>query len=179
LIEVSPAWRGIFIEPLPAAFARLSTLYQGDTRFALEQRAISETNGVRPLYYMSPDAGLELFMDSFSSFDRSYVLHYLKKTRIANAERHLAETLVRCEPLMSVLDRNAVKSIDILCTDTEGYDYHVIRQLDFKRFRPKLILYENEPRTNKKGPAAPFLTDLGYRIVDCGGNTLAISRFAA
>ena len=38
--------------------------------------------------------------------------------------------------------RHAVDRVDVMSVDTEGWDYRVIRQLDFSRYRPKLIRCE-------------------------------------
>lgn len=46
-------------------------------------------------------------------------------------------------PLSEVLNTHAKdRSIDLLCIDTEGFDFEVLKSNDWDKFRPKLILME-------------------------------------
>jgi len=35
-----------------------------------------------------------------------------------------------------------VTKIDLILIDTEGYDLNILRTIDFRRFCPKLLIYE-------------------------------------
>ena len=96
----------------------------------------------------------------------------------ADPEALISKRLVRCEPLMSVLDRHRVERIDVLHIDAESYDYQVLKQIDFKRFRPKLILYEHRHlNTADRNAATALLSGEGYRLIDCGASdTMAVRR---
>ena len=61
--------------------------------------------------------------------------------------------------------------------DVEGYDYHVLRQIDFSRFSPKLIQYEHQHLSDDELAASTaLLSSRGYRCVNFGLDTLAIRR---
>jgi len=79
---------------------------------------------------------------------------------------------------MPVLDRLKVGRIDVLAVDAETYDYQILKQLDFARFRPKLILYEHYNMTVDDGrAAAQMLVAYSYRLVNCGRlDTMAVRR---
>ena len=187
LIKANPLWRGIFIEPLEEPMARLLSLYGGDSRFTFEQIAISDTAQDRWLYCVSQDAiretGMPTAIDAISSFSRAHVLKNLTNMRslpeykFANEpDQYIAARQVRCEPLMSVLDRLGVGGIDVLAIDAETYDYEILKQLDFDRFRPKLVLYEHNSLTESdRKSASLLLTARGYQLVGGGSNdTLAV-----
>ena len=89
---------------------------------------------------------------------------------------YISETLVRCEPLMSVLGRNRVSHIDLFHVDAESSDFEIIRQIDFKKYAPKLILYENWALGLEEESARSFLEEKGYRLVSCGHDTMAVRR---
>jgi len=49
---------------------------------------------------------------------------------------------VNCITFNSLMKKYNVERINILQIDTEGYDYDIIKLIDFDRFRPDLILLE-------------------------------------
>ncbi|HWL92374.1 MAG TPA: FkbM family methyltransferase [Phycisphaerae bacterium] len=187
LILANPRWRGIFIEPLDEMFQQLVSNYAASDRFAFERVAISETNGERLLYYVSQDtireAGLPAGFDTINSFSREHILMHLRrrhrKGALAKApEAYISSRMVRCERLECLLDRHRVDHVDAFCVDTEGYDYQVIRQIDFKRFRAKLILYEHgNLGSADQSSLAQLLTEQGYILANYGKlNTVAVRR---
>ena len=58
-------------------------------------------------------------------------------------EDYVSEKIVPCEMLMPLLARRNVGHVDVFIIDTEGYDYHILKQIDLGRLRPKIILYEH------------------------------------
>jgi hypothetical protein len=76
--------------------------------------------------------------------------------------------------LQALLDRNGVKTVDLLNIDTEGFDYNVLSQVDFDRYKPLVILYEHKHLpVDEKNRAYELLTGRGYTCVEYGGDTLA------
>jgi FkbM family methyltransferase len=155
--------------------------YGAHDRFAFEQVAISDSAGERWFYYVTADAireaGLPAWADQIGSFSRDHVLRHLKLAG-ADPEGLVSKRMVRCAPLMSVLDRHRVERVDVLHIDAESYDYQVLKQLDFARFRPKLILYEHRHLgAEDRNAATALLAGAGYRLIDCGAfDTMAVRR---
>ena len=187
LILANPRWRGIFIEPLDEVFRLLVSNYGASDRFACERVAISETNEERLLYYVAQatirETGLPAGFDAINSFSREHILMHLsrrhRKGALAKApEAYISSRMVRCERLPSVLDHHRVSHIDVFCVDTEGYDYQVVRQIDFKKFRPKLILYEHcNLSSADQSSLAQLLSKEGYRLANYGQlDTMAVRR---
>jgi len=79
---------------------------------------------------------------------------------------------------MSLLDRRCVERIDVLHVDAESCDYEVLKQIDFERFRPKLILYEHRHlKADDRNAATALLSEEGYRLIDCGAlDTMVVRR---
>lgn len=183
LIKANPRWRGIFIEPQQQFFSRLVENYGESERFTFEKLAVSDITGKQPFFTVSEETvretGMPASVNLIGSLNRDHVLRSLKMV-----ERHykflrpldacISQDLVHVEPLMSVLDRQCVGGVDLLHTDAESDDYRIIRQLDFNRFQPKLILYEHANLADQE-VASRFLRERGYRTVNCGRlDTMAI-----
>ena len=82
------------------------------------------------------------------------------------------EVDVRVERLTDLLDAHGVPAdFAFLSVDTEGHDLHVLRGLDFTRYRPHLVLTETDDVTEPEKRA--LLTANGYRLAtEVGVNTL-------
>jgi FkbM family methyltransferase len=177
LIVNRKSWSGIFIEPVDFLFKRLRKNYGEAERFVFENVAISTEKGSRKFYYVSEKAKSELDLpywhDQLGSFDKSHITRMLGE----EINPYIVEGDVECLPLQEVLDRNRVKAIDLLHIDTEGFDYQVLSQVDIKRYKPLVILFEHHLLTDKEFiQARKLLRRNGYRMLHYGNDILAILR---
>lgn len=49
---------------------------------------------------------------------------------------------VKTSTLTKIIDSTEIKEIDFLSLDAEGYEYEILKGLDFNKYRPKYILIE-------------------------------------
>jgi len=177
LIVSRENWSGIFIEPIDFLFQRLRRNYGAAERFIFENVAIGTEKGSKKFYYVSEKAKSELDLpywhDQLGSFDKDHI------TRMMGDEMrpYIVEGDVECLPLQDVLDRNRVSTIDLLHIDTEGFDYKVLSQLDLKRYKPSVILFEHHLLTEDEFvKARKLLRRNGYRLFQYGNDILAMRR---
>jgi FkbM family methyltransferase len=177
LIIDRKSWSGIFIEPVDFLFNRLRKNYGEDERFIFENVAISSEKGNKKFYYVSERARSELDLpywhDQLGSFDKSHITRMLGE----EIRPYIVEGNVVCLPLQDVLDRNQVDAIDLLHIDTEGFDYQVLSQVDIKRYKPSVILFEHHLLTDEEFvKASKLLRTTGYRLFQYGNDILAVRR---
>ncbi len=182
LIGNNPNWKGIFIEPVRFLFERLRLNYANQDRFVFENVAVATEKGMARFYYVAEDAKeklgpqLPIWYDQLGSFDRNHILKHLE----GKLEPYIVETQVECVPLQEILDRNGVTELDLLHVDTEGFDYKVLAQVDFNRYRPRVVLYEHEHLSmEERQKAASLLNGSGYQVTQYEGDTLAIRNTLA
>jgi FkbM family methyltransferase len=175
LIVAHKDWRGIFIEPVPFVFERLKRNYGRAPRFVFENVAVGSQRGVAKFYYVSEKARGELgdalpyWYDQLGSFDRGHIVRHSGKL-----VPYIVEEELQCVPLRDILDRNAVEAVDLLHVDAEGFDYGVIAQVPFERWKPSLILFEHQHLSVEERRACrSLLKRQGYRLREFGGDTLA------
>lgn len=173
LIRANPQWRGLFIEPLAEPFARLTESYRGREGLMFEQVAIADKEGARPFYFVPREAGegrsLPVRFDQMGSFNREHIVKHG-----AALDPLIVETTIRCRPLRSVLFAYSVPHVDFIHIDTEGYDYEILKQIDFKGFGVRLVLYENVHLSKIDADnAETLLRASGFEIINCGFDTLA------
>jgi len=170
-------WRGIFIEPIHFLFDRLCKNYGESERFVFEKVAIGTRSETKKFYYVSEKAKSELELpfwhDQLGSFDKDHVIRMLGD----QMRPYIIEADVECQPLQTIFDRNRVQTIDLLHIDTEGFDYKVLSQVDFKRYKPSVILFEHHLLTDDEFfKARKLLRSNGYRLLQHGNDTLALRR---
>lgn len=107
-------------------------------------------------------------------FHRFYesALNTLDPAMAARAESQgwpmMSREPLRLRTLNSVLEEHAARvrgGIDLLSIDAEGLDAAILRGLDFKRFQPKLIVFEVQPDAAPgKGESSELLASHGYAL---------------
>lgn len=77
---------------------------------------------------------------------------------------HIITEPIQCDTLANLFQKHHVTKVDLLQIDVEGYDYHVLKQVDFSRLRPLVIRMEwyNQPQDEKQ-MSRDLLKKWGYR----------------
>lgn len=170
---VARGWSGVVVEPVPANFARLVESYRGVPRVKCENVAISDREEVRPFHHVvAKGREVPAWCHQIGSFDRAHLVKH--SIMWPEVESYIVETPVQCITLRQLLERNGIERLDILHTDVEGFDFQILRQVDFARHRPELILYEDlHMRDDEREQATKLLAAQGYTITSDGMNSLA------
>lgn len=174
-------WHGIMVEPVPYVFERLRASYGDDPRLILENVAIADVDGEREFHHLrqadTDDGEVWKWYDALGSFRREVVLSH--RELIPDIEDRIVTTNVPCLTFDSLCGRHGVTSIDVIQTDTEGYDYEVLRRIDLDRYRPKLVMFENLHLDAATRQASLELLEAhGYEHTSDGMDTLGVHRDA-
>jgi len=120
-------WQGILVEPQKEGFERLKINYRENVNLRLENEAIAETTGQRPLYKVK---------DEYIEADwQKRIASLLPKPNLEKQNMVTTE-MVQCITFDALLNRHKVKKIDLLQIDVEGYDYELFKSFDFERIKP-------------------------------------------
>ena len=146
--------RGVLVEPQEAAFERLRQTYREQPQLSLLKAAIAEQDGVRDLYCRRGEASMA------ASFDRDH----LRKHGIPESE--IIAQPVTCYTVETALRLARIDSVDLIQIDAEGYDWPIIRSLDFTRIRPSILRFEYRHMTASDADAClELLAEHGYRFL--------------
>lgn len=130
-------WQGVLVEPLPDMLERTRNNYQNCEGLAFENVAVTEQIETKKLYRIKPEVivknKLPDWLKGMSTFS---------ETKLKDYQQFVTVEEVQCMPLMNLIERNKLPSIDVFQIDTEGYDYTVFKQLDFSKYRPTIINLE-------------------------------------
>ena len=161
-------WRGLLVEPQPVIFAQLQKNYAGESQLLFENSAISPQDGTLDLHvFEGADAA------DHSSMLASTRKHYLQLNG-DNARGELKKITVPALSLASLLRKHNVEKVNVLQIDTEGFDFEIIRMIDFRRIKPELIHFEsNFLNRRQKSECSKLLGGEGYALLNLGVDTIA------
>lgn len=173
-------WKGLLIEPVPYCVDRLRANFRDSSRFSIEQVAIGSTAGEKPFYYVDQAAhdtipNLPYWFDQLGSFDKKNIIKYLDGV----LGPFIIEDTMEVSALTDVLDKHGIQSFHLLHIDIQGYDYEVLKTLDFVNHAPVVIFIEHKhlSRAQKK-EMVRHLRRHEYSVRDCGEDYFAINKGA-
>src|SRR5262245_14356330 len=153
-------WRGINIEPNPIFYARLTTERTRDINLDCAAGAFAG----EAQYFQLP-------VNELSSCDPRV------RARAEAAGKPITVRAVRVMPLTEILDRHCGGgSVDFLKIDVEGWERQVLSGLDWRRYRPTVVVVEAtfpNTRVESHSEWEKLLLGSGYRQVHFDG----LSRF--
>lgn len=129
------------MEPVPWIFDGLVQNYDGVEGLSFENAAIGATDGSMPLYYVTPRDGEPEFLRALATFNRSVLeSHVWAAPDIAERVEQIDVPTLR---LASLVQRHEIDLVDLFVSDTEGYDYEILKQIDFRApWAPRFIIFE-------------------------------------
>ena len=176
-------WRGILVEPVPQVYERLKRNYaQCAERLRLENVAVADQDGVLPFYHLVPvadyqSAGLPVWHDQLGSFLRDVVVSH--RNIIPDIEDRIVQRDIEAVTFNTLCARNGVDRVDLLHTDTEGFDFHILKTVDFSRFRPRIVIYEHTHLTREDQLSAmAYMEEKGYACARINMDTWCLNQQA-
>ncbi|PRX54373.1 FkbM family methyltransferase [Flagellimonas meridianipacifica] len=180
------SWKGIIVEPQKEVFTKkLSKTYRFEKNTILENIAIAEKTGVKQLYKLGFTnsrwaTGLATFnCDTLQyQIDRNYVSDMARKEGIPlpeNKDDYIVTEEVNCSTIHDLLAKHHVKKLDLLQIDTEGFDYEIIKNIDFSSVKPAMISFENDHLSESDiMECEELLTSNGYSVEHIGVDSIAL-----
>lgn len=170
-------FRGVLVEPVPYLFERLVQTYREAPGISLENVAVAMENGERDFYYLRPsdDPTLPPWYDKLGSFQREVILRNLDV--IPSIPELLVSIRVKCQTLKHICERHSMARPDLIHIDAEGYDFEIIKSIDFSTIGPTVLLYEHK-HLGIRGrlECRAYLSRQGYDTLEVGDDTLCVRR---
>lgn len=140
---INNKWKGILVEPLPDTFNMLQKNYaEAQDRLTFENVAVSNKSGELPFYIVNNSENLNYHFDftAFSSFSKDVLIKNFKD--YPEIVKNIEEIKIKTTTIHELLIKHSVSHVDLLLIDTEGYDFEILKTIDFNNFRPDLIIFE-------------------------------------
>ncbi len=161
-------WKGILVEPDAANFKRLTNNYDQVSGLIFENVGIGPASGEMLFYRLKNITEQEPgWYDQVGSFDKGTFIKNIEYGQGLDA-RMVAEPL----PVITyddLIQKNKFGRVDLLHTDTEGFDYKILRSIDFTKHDIKIVLFEGEWMTQfELREIIQYLRKYHYSIFQCG-----------
>ena len=162
ILAKSGHYRAILVEPQPTPFKKLQQKYSNRSDIVTVNAAISDSTGIATLYVDKAQS------TPLASLNRDHARHL-------NRGKPLK---VPCMTLSDLAVSVGVTRLDAVIVDAEGYDLKILQLLfETTSFRPMVIQCEFfSLNSHDRQRLATLLSDYGYKYVDVGIDTLALSR---
>lgn len=170
-------WRGIVVEPVPENFARLRKGYADCPGVICRNVAVAGENGTRPFYMIAAPGGVDLpkWTSQIGSFDRNHLAKHA--VMLAELERYIVEIEVECVDFETLVADVGPERIDLIHTDVEGFDLELLKHIDFDRWKPRLVLFEDfHMSAAERRDAVALMEGAGYDLMHGSMNVLAVRR---
>lgn len=179
--------RSILIEPQPDVFEILQENYAEMPYVSCVNAALSSEKGSRKMYRISDYANRfrsreRDFGTGIASFEENHVwMYYINNCTPEGCqqEKHrIVESFdVPCITLEGLLEHEQIERVDVLLIDVEGFDFEILKMIDFDKIAPSVIKFEHKHLTLKdRRHAWDYLRTRGFKqfLVKESGDTVAI-----
>jgi len=164
--------RGVFVEPQPDVFARLQRNYAGVPNLAFENAAIAAQDGQREMYRFRKTSDLPFWADGLASFSKETLIRNFQ-----NVEGEVETIHVPTLSFRSLLGKHGLEHLDLLQIDTEGFDYEIIKMIDFSATKPTIIHFEHGFLSGpQQYECFRYLNNQGYRVTNNDENMVAYAE---
>lgn len=185
-VAESYRWRGICVEPQRKAFEALQKNRGGGSRIILENVAIDESTRERDLYKIGfTDAKWASGLASFKRevLERHVASGYVATCALADGlqppedkDAWITTERVSCTTVDDLLAKHNVERLDALLLDVEGYEFPILRQFNFERWRPRLVAFERVHHSaGEKIAIKMLLKQWGYKLRKTQHDLVALS----
>jgi FkbM family methyltransferase len=167
-------WKGILVEPDPANFKKLLNNYRQADGLIFENIGIGPEAGDMLFYRLNNITEQEPgWYDQIGSFDRGTFIKNISYGK--ELDKRITTGLLPVITFDELLKKNKFRNIDLLHTDTEGFDYKILRSINFAEHNIRLVFFEGEWMTQfELKEIIQYLKKFNYRIFQCGIDYAAV-----
>jgi len=178
---------GILVEPQKIVIKELRKNYKDCNKLIFSNIAISNRNEYRKLYTVKKSFQSIYTRNSISdatgiaSFNKDFVRRNVKDKlkkekffREKNVDEYIEEEEIKSLSFETFIKKYNVKRIDFLQIDVEGFDFEIIKMINFNKFNPDLINYEHRHLKNiDQTKCENLLRSKSYTLFKHGSDTCA------
>ena len=167
----------ILVEPVADLHEALLKKFSLFKNLCFENVAIDKKNKTRAIYKLKHSDCLPDWTKGLASFSKKVITSH--DDQIAGIKDLIIKQKVKCVTISSLLKKYRFPELNILQIDTEGYDFEIVKTIDFKLNRPEIIIFEHMHLTFYTYYAAiNFLDEKNYFVArnDNSFDLIAVDR---
>jgi FkbM family methyltransferase len=168
-------WSGLLVEPDPNLFRKLQNNYTDQPQLQFLNAAVG-TGDPMDFYSVDPSApGAPPWANNLGSFKKDVVLSHAEAW--PSIEKHLHTHRIPTVTTDQLFEHFGERSVDLLIMDVEGYEWEIIRQIDFRARDVGFIYYESKHLTRSvHEQVVDYLVGSGYRVSVGDVDSVAVNK---
>ena len=170
-------WRGILVEPVKEIFDELVKNYHSCPKLIFENCAIANEDGYKTFYSIrkTENQVLPEWYNQIGSFNKDVILKH--KYAIPDIENMIVEERIKTYSFTNILRKHDFYNINLIHIDVEGFDYEIIKTIDFNLIQPDILIYEHkhlnpDDYTNCRN----LVLKQGFKLFEIDCDTLCINE---
>ncbi len=153
-LEKVRKWKGICVEPLPSAFAKLKS----NRNCECINGCIYSTEGV--VEFLHVDGASEMLSGISNTYDSRHCTRIDKELNELGGEKKYFQ--VKSYNLNNLLNERKISAIDYCSIDVEGSEWEVLKSIDFSNLKINVFTIENNYKDNT---IKEFMFKNGYDLI--------------
>lgn len=165
----------ILIEPLPGCFKKLQRNYAHIDRIHPKNVAISYAGTEIVIHHFDEDfennSHMGRFYQTMASLDKETLVNGIKND--PEALSHIVSTSVPCKTVEQIVSEEGFPKLDTLMLDVEGYEYEILKNLDFGSLDLRMIMFEHILLGTNLGKVHQLLKSHGFELFSDRDDSIA------
>ena len=136
----------LLIEPVKYNFDQLKNRFKNYKNIIFENIAIGEKNELIDFFYILETSVTKLkkhWASGIGSFSKDHILKHRTK-RFQVTEDDIKSIKIKAVTFDNVIEKHKIERINKLIIDTEGFDYKIIKSINFKKILINEIMFEKK-----------------------------------
>jgi len=156
VLEKEFGWTGLCVEPMIHEYNKLIAC----RNCKAYNVAAYDSNGIEKFTMLEYDGYPDMLSGIAKDISFVHMGHILSEGSRMGAKRKVINIQTRI--LNEMLDENKIYDIDFLSVDTEGSELKILKSIDFKKFKIKVVIYENG---ENESPIREFMKSKDFSFI--------------
>lgn len=168
-------WQGIVIEPLPDIFRQLQQNYSHIPDIICENAALSPEDNNLTFYQVNDQTHtLPYWHHQLSSFKKPVIEKH--SNRHVDLHQYIQPLNINRITWHELIRKYNINQTDLLCIDTEGFDYEILKMINFADTQVNTIIFEHRHLDqHEQSKAFQKLKTHGFVLYSFKLDTIAIN----
>lgn len=166
--------KGLLVEPVKEYYLKLCENYKNYPKLIKVNVALHPTEKEVKIYRVKQEYETILpeWANGIASLNQK---HHIK---LGIPSEAIVEEIVPAKSFSQLMeDFDDISSIDLIQIDTEGFDFEILKMIDFNKYLPNIIKFEHCNLLNTDYKAAKkLLKENNYILFKIGNDTIAIKK---
>lgn len=130
----------VLVEPVAELLEELRSKLIVRENLHFENSAVDTMPRKRVLYRLKGATGFPVWSEGLGSFNKKVLLNH--DNQLKGMRKYVTGEVVKCVTFETLVKKYNLSGINVLQIDTEGYDYEIVKSMNFEKYKPDIMIIE-------------------------------------